>query len=176
MRTSIYIGTSLDGFIARKDGNIEWLVKFENEEVSNGFKRFIGKIDAIVMGRNTFETVLGFPDWPYDIPVVVLSTTLKQIPADLEGKVEILSLGPKDVLNYLSRKGHSAVYIDGGHVIQSFLREDCIDEMIITKVPVLIGSGISLFGYLENDLQFEHINTKKYSNGLITSHYKRKRD
>ena len=176
MRTSVYIGTSLDGFIARKDGNIDWLIKFQNDEVNNSFKKFIATIDAIVMGRKTFEMVLGFSDWPYDKKVFVLSTSLKQIPGDLEGKVEILSMRPKDVLNYLSRKGYSNIYVDGGQVIQSFLQEDCIDELIITRVPVLIGKGISLFGALEKDLQFEHIITNAYSNGLITSQYKRKRD
>jgi dihydrofolate reductase len=175
MKTIVYIGTSLDGFIARKDGEIDWLVKFE-KPVRGDYAEFIGKIDAVVMGRGTFEKVLTFPSWPYKKKVFVLSNTIKQVPAKLRGKVTVLSMKPRELLNYLSKEGFSTIYVDGGKVIQSFLKEDCIDELIITKAPVLIGSGIPLFGYLDHDLQFKHVGTKIFSNGLVKSHYKRKRD
>ncbi|MBI3609573.1 MAG: dihydrofolate reductase [Nitrospirae bacterium] len=174
MKTIVYIGTSLDGFIARKDGEIDWLVKFE-KPVRGDYAEFISKIDAVVMGRGTFEKVLTFPSWPYEKKVFVLSTTIKQVPAKLKRKVTVLSMKPRELLDYLSNEGFSNIYVDGGKVIQSFLKEDCIDEMIITKAPVLIGSGIPLFGYLDHDLPFKHIRTKVYSNGLVKSHYKRKR-
>lgn len=174
MKTIVYIGTSLDGFIARADGEIDWLVKFE-KPVKADYGEFISKIDAVVMGRGTFEKVLTFPTWPYEKKVFVLSTTIKQVPAKLRGKVTVLSMKPRELLNYLSDEGFSNIYVDGGKVIQSFLKEDCIDELIITKVPVLIGSGIPLFGDLDHDLPFKHIRTKVYSNGLVKSHYKRKR-
>jgi riboflavin biosynthesis pyrimidine reductase len=105
----------------------------------------------------------------------VLSTSLKQIPETLNEKATLVALKPAALLNYLSDKGFSNIYVDGGKVIQSFLKEDLIDDLIITRVPELIGSGIPLFGYLENDLQFEHIRTSIYSNGLVKSCYKRKR-
>jgi dihydrofolate reductase len=174
MKTTVYIGTSLDGFIARKDGNIDWLVKFENQEVSDTYREFISGIDAIVIGRGTFEKVLTFPSWPYEKKVFILSTRIKQIPEALKGKVTVLSMKPTELLSYLSSEGFSNIYVDGGKVIQGFLKEDCIDELIITTVPVLVGSGISLFGYLDNDLQFNHIRTNVYSNGLVKSHYERK--
>src|SRR6478736_9169334 len=157
MKTTVYVGTSLDGFIARKDGDIDWLVKYQNKEVHESYNEFISTIDAMVIGRGTFEKVLSFPEWPYEKKVFVLSTSLKQIPGILNEKAILIDMKPAELMNYLSDKGFSNIYIDGGKVIQSFLREDLIDELIITKVPELIGTGIPLFGYLDNDLRFEHI-------------------
>jgi len=175
MKTTVYAGTSLDGFIARKDGDIDWLVKFQNKEVHDSYGKFINRIDAIVIGRGTYEKVLSFAEWPYNKEVFVLSTTLKQIPGILKEKVTLLSMKPNDLLGHLSNQGFSNIYIDGGKVIQSFLKEDLIDELIITKVPELIGTGIPLFGFLDHDLQFEHIRTEIYSHGLVKSYYERKR-
>ena len=175
MRTSVYVGTSLDGFIAREDGDIDWLVKFQNKDVHDSYGEFIKRIDAIVTGRGTYEKVLSFPEWPYDKKVFVLSSSLTQVPDMLKEKVTILSMEPKEVLSHLSDEGFSNIYIDGGKVIQSFLNEDLIDELIITRVPVLIGTGIPLFGYVDNDLQFDHMQTDVYADGLIKSCYKRKR-
>ena len=176
MRTIVYIGTSLDGFIAKKNDDIEWLTQFQNAEVHEYYAEFINRIDAIVIGRGTFEKVLSFPDWPYSKKVFVLSTTIKQVPEAFKEKADILSMQPKALLNFLSGKGYSSIYVDGGKVIQSFLQEDCIDEMIITKVPVLIGSGVPLFGQLDNDLLFRHLQTRVLSNGLVKSYYERARN
>src|SRR5215471_11548925 len=148
MKAIVYIGTSLDGFIAKADNDIEWLVQFQNSEVGRDFEEFMERVDAIVMGRGTFEKVVSFPYWPYSKKVFVLSATLKQVPDHLKDKVTILSLQPKALINYLTKLGHSCIYVDGGKVIQSFLRDDCIDEMIITRVPLLLGGGIPLFGQL----------------------------
>jgi len=175
MTTIVYVGTSLDGFIARKDGDIDWLVKYQNKEVHDSYNEFISRIDAMVIGRGTYEKVLSFPEWPYEKKVFVLSTSLKQIPGTLNEKATLIAMKPAVLLNYLSDKGFSNIYVDGGKVIQSFLKEDLIDELIITRVPELIGTGIPLFGYLDNDLRFEHIKTNIYSDGLVKSQYKRKR-
>ena len=175
MKTTVYVGTSLDGFIARKDGNIDWLVKYQNKEVHESYNEFINRIDAMVIGRGTYEKVLSFPEWPYEKKVFVLSTSLKQIPGTLNEKATLIAMKPAVLLNYLSDKGFSNIYVDGGKVIQSFLKEDLIDELIITRVPELIGTGIPLFGYLDNDLRFEHIKTNIYSDGLVKSQYERKR-
>jgi dihydrofolate reductase len=173
MKTAAYIGTSLDGFIARKDGDIDWLIQFENQEVNQNYEEFISVIDAIVIGRGTFEKVLTFSSWPYMKKVFVLSNHIKQIPNSIKEKATILSMEPKELLDYLSDKGFTNIYVDGGKVIQSFLKENLIDELIITRVPILIGSGIPLFGELDNDLQFKHVQTNVYSNGLVKSLYKR---
>ena len=176
MKSIVYIGTSLDGFIAKRDNDIEWLVQFQNSEVGRDFEEFIERVDGIVIGRATFEKVLDFPFWPYTKKVFVLSKTLKEVPDKLQDKVTILSLAPKALINYLTKLGHSCIYVDGGKVIQSFLRDDCIDEMIITRVPLLLGGGIPLFGELDNDLLFRHVQTKVLSNGLVKSYYERSRD
>ncbi len=173
MKTIVYIGTSLDGFIARKDGDMGWLTKFANEEASDAYKELVSRIDAIVIGRGTFDTVMTFPDWPYDKSVFVLSSSIKQVPEKVADKVTVLSKRPAELLAFLSEKGFSRIYIDGGKVIQDFLRENLIDELIISRVPVLIGAGIPLFGYLARDVEFKHIKTIVASNGLVRSYYHR---
>lgn len=173
MKTIVYIGTSLDGFIARKDGNIDWLTQFANDEATHAYEEFINRIDAIVIGRGTFEKVLTFPSWPYTKKVFLLSNIIKQVPDELKEKVTVLSMRPAKLLGYLCSLKFSSIYIDGGKVIQDFLNEDLIDELIISKVPILIGNGIQLFGQLENDLQFKHIRTEVQSNGLVRSYYEK---
>lgn len=175
MRSIVFIGTSLDGFIARKDGDIDWLVQYANDEAVHAYEKFMSGIDAIVIGRGTFEKVLSFPSWPYEKKVFMLSTSIKEVPAVLKEKVTILSMKPGELLNYLSGKGLSSIYVDGGKVIQDFLKEDLIDELIISKVPVLLGNGISLFGHLDTTIPFKHNRTEIGSNGLVRSYYERNR-
>ena len=171
----VYIGTSLDGFIARADGAIDWLMEFADTAAVEAYNEFMADIDAIVIGRGTFETVLGFPSWPYDKPVFVLSRTIKVVPDNLKGSATVLSREPFELLQHLSENGFKAAYIDGGKVIQSFLAEDLVDSMIIARVPVVIGGGLPLFGYLNTDLVFDHVRTSTYPNGLVRSYYQRKR-
>ena len=173
MKAIVYIGTSLDGFIARKNGDIEWLTQFANDEALRSYEEFMKRIDAIVIGRGTFEKILTFPSWPYDKKVFMLSTSIKEVPVMARDKITIISMEPKEVLQSLSDKGFSGIYVDGGKVIQSFLKEDLIDELIISKVPVLLGDGIPLFGHLATDLEFKHIDTQVSSNGLVRSYYER---
>ncbi len=175
MKATVYIGTSIDGFIADTNGNVDWLEKFANHDVFEGFAEFMKAIDAVVVGRGTFEKVLTYPSWPYSKKVFVLSTTLTTIPQRLGDKAEILSMRPRDILKHLEGKGFSRIYVDGGRTIQNFLRDDCIDEMIISTVPVLLGSGIPLFGALDVHLMFKHEQTDVFSNGLVKSRYVRKR-
>ena len=173
---NVYIGASLDGFIARADGDIGWLMKFADAGAIEAYNEFIANIDVMVIGRGTFETVLGFPSWPYNEPVFVLSRTLNEVPASLRNKATITSLEPSELLQHLSDQGFKAAYIDGGKVIQSFLAADLIDSLIVATIPVLIGSGIPLFGALDTDINFEHVRTSSYPNGLVRSYYQRKRD
>ena len=175
MRTIAYIGTSLDGFIARNDGDIEWLTQFADDEAIHAYEEFMNRIDAIVIGRGTFEKVLTFSSWPYTKKVFVLSNSIKQLPDTLRDKIILLSMKPEELLSYLSGLGFSTIYVDGGKVIQDFLKEDLIDEMIIAKAPILIGSGIPLFNYIDTDLQFKHVRTAVQSNGLVRSYYERER-
>ena len=175
MKTSVYIGTSLDGFIAKPDGNIDWLTQYANDDAIHAYEEFMNGIDAIVLGRGTFEKILTFPSWPYEKKAFVLSSSLKQLPGTLQDKATLLSMRPKELLSYLLGMGFSSIYVDGGKVIQSFLKEDLIDDLIISKVPVIIGNGIPLFGFLSADLKCKHMRTETQSNGLVRSYYKRER-
>ena len=152
----IYIASSLDGFIARPDGDIDWLLNIPNEQMSDyGYEDFIKRIDCLVMGRKTFDSVLLFDSWPYSKPVFVLSSTLTDLPEELNGKAEIINGNPEEVVDILGSRGYHDLYIDGGQTIQSFLKEDLIDEMIITTVPIILGEGISLCGNIKKLLRFK---------------------
>lgn len=173
----VFIATSLDGFIADENGGIDWLHAVPNpDHEDHGYYDFMKGIDALLMGRVTFETVLGFGiDWPYDKPVFVLSRNLEEVPADLAGKVFIVNGELSAILDQLHQDGYHHLYIDGGSTIQSFLREDLIDEMTITQIPILLGSGFPLFGKVPEHLAFELIQSKVFLGQMVQSVYKRKR-
>lgn len=177
MTNYVYIATSLDGFIATNEGDLDWLDEIPNPEKNDfGFADFMSRIDAIVMGRKTFEKVLSFEAWPYDKSVYVLSRRKLEIPEALQDKIKIINGSPKELVNQLNELGYQNLYIDGGITIQSFLEEDLIDEMIITRVPILLGNGISLFGKLAQRLHFKHKNTEILNEMLVKSHYIRIRE
>lgn len=177
MTNYIYIATSLDGFIATDDGSIDWLYEIPNPEQSDyGYAEFMSNIDAVVMGRNTFDKVLSFGEWVYDQPVFVLSNSLQQIPKEIIDKAEIINGDTKNLVQKLNRQGYNNLYVDGGGAIQSFLKDDLIDEMIITKIPILLGSGFPLFNKFDKRLKFRHHKTVIYNNTLVKSHYIRNSD
>jgi len=173
----VFIAKSLDGYIADKNGGIDWLNTVPNPENSDlGYENFIKNIDAIIMGRSTFEIVLSFSiDWPYTVPVFVVSNTLKNVPKDYIGKVEIVSGTPTEILKVVHGQGYKHLYIDGGQIVQNFLKEDLIDEISITTIPILLSGGIPLFSELAEEMRFEHVKTKVYLNELVQSDYRRKR-
>ena len=176
MTNFVYIATSLDGFIATNDGGVDWLNDIPNPEQNDfGFAKFMSGIDAVVMGRNTFEQVLTFGSWPYDKPVFVLSNTLARLPDQYVGKAEIVNGDLNGLINKIHERGYKNLYIDGGKTIQNFLAEDLIDEMIITKIPILLGDGIPLFGKLNQSIKFDHIKTEVSNDSLVMSHYTRER-
>jgi|TARA_B110000116_G_C16520594_1_gene439784 dihydrofolate reductase len=174
-KNSVFIATSLDGYIADKNGGIDWLNSIPNPDNDNmGYVDFTNKIDALVMGRVTFETIVGFDvNWPYKKPVFVLSNTLKDIPQSHKEKVFLTKGTLRDVLDQIHEKGFYRLYIDGGTTIQNFLKEDLIDEMLLTTIPILLGGGVSLFSELQNEMKFELIGTKIYLNQITQNHYKR---
>ncbi|HUV15411.1 MAG TPA: dihydrofolate reductase family protein [Pelolinea sp.] len=173
MKSNVFIAVTVDGFIAREDGNIDWLSSFEGTSGQDyGYLEFFRTIDAIVMGRNTFEEVLSFGVWPYKkTPVFVLSNQNIEIPKDLSDSVSLMRGSPQDIFRRLEEKGYKNLYIDGGKTIQGFLREGLIDQLIITRIPILIGKGISLFGLLERDIQLSHIGTIDFDNGIVQDKY-----
>jgi len=176
MSNYVYIATSLDGFIATSDGGVDWLMETPNPDKSDyGFADFMDSVDALVMGRNTFDKVITFGEWPYTKPVFVLSNSLTEIPENLKGKAEIVKGDIKGVVKNLNQQGYKNLYIDGGKVIQSFLKEDLIDELIITRIPILLGKGITLFGEVDQSLKFKHTKTEVLNNSLVKSCYSRVR-
>jgi dihydrofolate reductase len=174
MTNYVYIAVSLDGFIATSEGGLDWLDEIPNSENSDyGFAEFMNKIDALVMGRKTFEKVSTFGVWPYDKPVFVASKSMISIPENLKGKAKTITGNPKMIVEQLKELGYQNLYIDGGVTIQGFLEEDLIDEMIITRVPILLGDGIPLFGKLTQRLYFSHKKTESLNEDLTKSHYSR---
>ncbi len=174
IRTSAFVATSVDGYIAREDGNLDWLDHYSAIAADDSsYREFVSNIDVIVMGRNTFEKLLTFDFWPYEgTPVKVMSSTLKDLPASLQEKVEIVTCTPKELLKQLDEKSFRHAYIDGGKTIQSFLREGALDELILTRIQILLGKGIPLFGPLDQDIHLKLIKSKNLPWGFVQSHYK----
>ncbi|HQR17979.1 MAG TPA: dihydrofolate reductase family protein [Gemmatimonadales bacterium] len=169
MKASVFVGTSLDGFIARPDGAFDFLPTDGGEP--HGYEEFMATVDALVMGRKTYETVLGFHAWPYgDRPVIVLSSR-PLAPAPPGASVERMSGNPADIVAQLAARGIGHIYVDGGMTIQRFLAAGLIQRVIITRVPVLIGVGISLFGALPHDVILTHVATRQFASGLVQSEY-----
>lgn len=176
-QNKVYIATSLDGYIADAQGGVAWLDTFAlPKDDDMGWGKFMAGIDALLMGRNTFETVVGFDvEWPYSKPVFVLSNSLTEVPEKYLDKVEIVSGSIQQVLDELHGRNFLRLYIDGGNLIQSFLREDLIDELIITTIPVVLGGGIPLFGSLETPLNFKCVESKVYGDAVVQNRFVRAR-
>jgi dihydrofolate reductase len=169
VKASVFVGASLDGFIARRNGDLDWLP--ENPE-PHGYDEFIASVDAIVMGRNTFEKVLTFGAWPYGRKrVVVLSSRPLDLSPAAGGVVEQMAGPPADIVARLAATGARHLYVDGGITIQGFLRAGLVERLIVTRVPVLIGDGIPLFGSLPHDVRLRHVATRPYPSGLVQSEY-----
>ena len=169
MRASVFVGTSVDGFIARRSGDFDFLPEGGGEP--HGYDEFMASVDVLVIGRNTFEKVLSFEHWPYgDKRVVVLSS--RAIAPNIRGAViEQMSGSPAEIADRLAASGAAHAYIDGGITVQRFIRAGLVQRLIITRVPVLIGEGIPLFGALPHDIKLKHVTTQHYPSGLVKTEY-----
>ncbi len=173
MFCKVYIATSLDGYIAGPDHELDWLEDLPNPEGSDfGFFAHMEAMDAIVMGRGTFEAVQAFRPWPYDKPVLVVSSTLSQVPEDLSDHVGIISGEPDQIIAQCADRGLENLYIDGGKLVTSFLTDGLIDEMTISRLPVVLGDGIGLFGTIDQTTWWEHVNTEAFAGGMVQSTYR----
>ena len=170
----VFMATSLDGFVARKDHSLDWLMKQDSSPEDNGYDEFIESVAGLVMGSGSFKTVASFDAWPYSKPVVVMSSSLSQadIPTELDGKVEITRLGPKELMDSLNSKGWTRAYVDGGRIVQSFIRAGLVDDMTVTFVPILIGNGLRLFGEIDSDIDLKLVTSQAFDSGLVSNHYK----
>lgn len=178
MSNIVYVGTSIDGYISAADGKLDWMSYVPIPEGDDlGFAAFIERVDAVVMGRKTFETLIGFGvGWHYPKPGIVLSSTMRSAPDEFAAHVRFASGTPAEIVRSAKRQGFENLYIDGGETAQRFLRDDLIDEMIITEIPLLLGGGDRLFGELDRHLGFELVGTEVLLNQLVRKHLRRKRD
>jgi len=176
-RNMVFIARSLDGYIADRNGGLDWLYSVPNpDHLDLGYEKFIQDVDAIVMGRTTFDVVCSFDmAWPYKIPVFVLSSSLKSLPEEFKDKAEIVKGSLSEILELIHKKGFTRLYIDGGTTVQSFLKEDLIDELIITTIPILLGGGTPLFGELPKEMEFEHVESVLYLDAFVQDSYRRNR-
>src|SRR5271154_5774344 len=170
MTVSVFIGISVDGFIARPNGDLDFLPADGGEP--HGYNEFMATVDALVIGRKTFETVLAYPAWPYgDKRVIVLSSRPLDFSTVRGGVVEQMAGPPAEIVSKLAASGVRHIYVDGGVTIQGFLRAGLVQRLIITRVPVLIGDGVPLFGALPGDIRLRHVATRDYPSGLVSSEY-----
>jgi dihydrofolate reductase len=170
MTVSVFVGVSVDGFMARPNHDLDWLPEGGGEP--HGYDEFLAGIDALVIGRKTFKKVLTFNPWPYGAKrVVVLSGRPLQLPSAVGGTVEQMAGSPAEIVARLAARGATNLYVDGGITIQRFLRAGLVDRLIITRVPVLIGEGIPLFSTLPHDVRLHHVATRSFPSGLVQSEY-----
>lgn len=170
----VYVGASLDGYIAGPNGEIDWLEERSHpDDGDHGFADFMAGIDALLMGRNSFDVVAGMNEWFYTKPVFVISNTMTEVFLFYADKVQLCRGSLPEVVKNLAERGYENLYIDGGKVIQQALREDLIDELIVTQLPILLGKGIPLFGDLDGPIRFDHVNTVVFKSGLVKNHYRK---
>ncbi|MES9900400.1 MAG: dihydrofolate reductase family protein [Sedimenticola sp.] len=181
MKCSVYIATSADGYIATPDGGVDWLYTSGNLEADMGsedmgFKVFMDSIDCMIMGRKCMEMISSMnltpEQWPYgDIRIIVLSNTVNEPPENLHGKVEMYSGDIQDLILKLEGSGFKHAYIDGGSTTTSFINLQLINDMIITKVPVLLGEGIPLFGKINRRVKLENAKATAFQNEFVQVKY-----
>jgi dihydrofolate reductase len=170
MKASVFVGISVDGFMARLNGDVDFLPADGGE--SHGFNEFYASVDVMVIGRKTFEWVVDYGGWLYGKKrVVVLSSKPLDLSAVRGGVVEQMSGDPAEIVAKLDAGGLRHAYVDGGVTIQRFLRAGLIQRLIITRVPVVIGEGIPLFGVVPHDIRLRHIATNHYKSGLVQTEY-----
>ena len=177
MTCYVYLGMSIDGYIAGPDGALDWLEYVPVPEGDDlGFGDFMAGIDAVVMGRRTFETLLGFDvGWHYGVPGLILSTTLEQVPEAFADQVQLASGAPADIVALAAEQGFRNLYIDGGDTVRRFLNADLVDEMILSEIPVLLGGGTPLFGALAARLDFELVGSEVLAGQILKQHLRRRR-
>lgn len=175
-RAAVFIATSLDGFIARSDGSIDWLEQANAAVPAGedcGYQAFMADIDAIVMGRHTFEQVAGFDPWPYEAkPVFVLSSGALAIPVRLAGRAFPAGAAPAELAKRLGAQGLRRLYVDGGRTIRSFLAADLVDRLTITVIPLLLGQGRPLFDGTARGARLALESSVRYPFGFVQSTYR----
>jgi dihydrofolate reductase len=171
IKLSVFCGVSVDGFLARRDDTFDFLLS--GEQQPHGFEEFLASVDVVVIGRRTFEVVqkLGHLELYGKKPMMVLSRRPLDLSSVRDGAVERMSGEPAEIVKQLESRGFKHAYVDGGITIQRFVAAGCIDRLVITRVPVLIGAGIPLFGPAPRDIRLRHVATRTCNGGLVQSEY-----
>lgn len=183
MKCSAYIATSVDGFIATKEGGVDWLHTAGNgkeltgEHADMGFSAYLSSVDCMIMGRKCMETISAMKltpeQWPYgNLRIITLSNTLKVAPENMQAKIEIFSGDLNDLVMSLHQEGYKHAYIDGGTTIQAFINLKLINEITVTKAPILLGEGIPLFGKTEHPIKLEKAESLAFENDFVQLKYK----
>lgn len=183
MKCSVFIATSTDGYIAKEDGNVDWLHTAGNPEADMGdqadmgFNDYISSVDCMIMGRKCMEVIANMnltdEQWPYgDIRIITLSHTMRNPPSGVEGRVEMYSGDILELIAELEKSGFKHAYIDGGQTIQAFINLQLINEITITQVPILLGKGIPLFAETFKDIKLENCQAHAFPNDYIQLKYK----
>ena len=169
LRAVVFLGLSVDGRIARPDGDLEWLTSRGEAAGDAGFTPFVETVDSVLMGRKTYEAIASEEHWPYlDRPMHVISTTLA---ADVDPRITV-HRSAEEAVDALQRNGHRRVYVDGGETIRWFLASQLVDELTLSHVPVLIGEGPTLFGPLTGDVDLKHLRTTVLDGGMVQTTYR----
>ena len=172
MTATVFVAATADGFIARENGSLDWIPTPESGSHDFGFNDLIASVDAIVMGRATFDFVVGSGQWGYgETPVVVLTNRELDLPEGFTGKAETASGAVTSLAGQLRERGYDHLYVDGGDVIQQFIRAGLVERIIVTQIPVLIGSGISLFGPVDDDVALKLRRSSSFPNGWVQFDY-----
>lgn len=176
MKVTVFCATSVDGFIARPDGALDWL-DAANATVPAGtdlgFAALLSQVDALVMGRKSYEKVRSFGEWPYgSLPVVVRTRGSVEIPESWAGTVSTSGESAPDLVKRLASQGHRHLYVDGGQTVQDFLRAGLITDLVVTLIPVLLGEGIPLFGPLSGDRRLQLLGSEATPFGFVQLRYR----
>lgn len=169
LRTSAFVATSLDGFLAREDGSIDFLDAVTVPDEDYGFAEFMGSVDTLLVGRATYDTVLGFDEWPFDGKRVFVRTRRPESPRHDE---RFVRGEPLELLETLARAGARHVYVDGGETIRAFVRDGALDSLTLSIVPVVLGSGRRLFEAPLPTTRLVLEDARTYASGLVQMRYR----
>lgn len=171
-KVSLYIAASLDGYIARRDGGIDWLSLVERQGEDYGYNAFYTSMDAIVMGRKTYELGLSFGEWPYPGKKSFVFTR-RDLKSSRDG-VAFVSGEPDRVLKNIQAHGFEKIWlVGGGELTGAFLQQGLIDEYIVSIIPTILGEDVPLFPPLGREEKLALINAATYASGLVQLHYRR---
>lgn len=171
MKISVFIGLSLDGYIAGDGGSLDFLNLYSDPGEDYGYAKFMESVDCLLMGRKTFEVIASFPEWPYQKKVFVITSNTNSLKEPHLQQVEPISGSPKDVVKYLKEKGYTHIYLDGGITISHFLKDNLVTDMTLSFLPHILGAGVQLFqaGLGEKKLQLQ--SSRAYPSGIVKNEY-----